>query len=489
MFQSIYWQCIPSPLLHSVSLSARLPMSTYEIDDFRRIQEETSRASARLTEMRREIKERLDHMAPPSTLAALAQDLSPSRFSASPVVHFPIHTPMPSLFQNQKRSDSFSGSEISEPETQLNAVASHMDKQLNRVLSEFEERINERILILKSENQKQRELKESIEQLISDSEKEIVGKINLSVKSLLANYRETPDQMREIVLEEGLAILQRKEEIQLNQLEQTKKMLISNKMETISASIKNEFNTELGEIRKVLQTIPYQPDHLSYAKKEISSQIQTSVLNLAKDLDDNLDHHGSRISRSPTPFLQRTVGEGSGPTSLVEENVKLRSLVRKMKLALSKWRIDYLSNMADRPGVGFAGVVVGDAFDTLSDNLMRMWTAVTPSGQELIQFLVNIEAAVHSKGKIPIMSAYDYECKKNLDKLPIAQLAAQREFLLSTQGHVTDEIRQIETELIEKISQFEHKYGQKFIFRSDDDQEYTQVIRNSHHVVMDVTNN
>lgn len=439
--------------------------SGFDVDDFRRIQEETTRASARLSQMRQEIKQKLDasvSVRDAPSLSILASELSPSNH-ASPVAHFPIHTPFPSYDRDQ-----VGGKHI---------MTESVDSSLSRVLRQFEDSINEKIILLKSENQKQRDLRDSISDLFCQKETELVNSVTSAISRAVESVAESPDELRDIIVSEGMEILKRKNELQQIQLRDAKLFIVSNKINEIESRISEEIREQLDSIRgelrviqKAAETHSSNPIAHNVAHK-LSEQIKVAFNQLTQHVESNM------YSATPSPNHHVLDSSTSGQAEILDENAQLRKLVRKMKLALSKWRIDYLSNSSTvSTPAPITGISVGDEFSTLSDNLMRMWTAVAPSSQELIQFLVNVEAAVDSKGKIPLSSVYDYECKKNRDKLPIAQLAAQREFLMSRDGTVTNEIREIENELRDMIFQFEQKYEQKFVFRSDDDQDYLGVI-------------
>ena len=91
-------------------------------------------------------------------------------------------------------------------------------------------------------------------------------------------------------------------------------------------------------------------------------------------------------------------------------------------------------------------------------------TACGPSNVELVQFLDSIEHAVQTG--TDLAHVYKNECTKNVEKLPLAQLAARREFLLSKPLSFDERIELAEvTENLESlVLEYEHKHAHSFAY-------------------------
>jgi hypothetical protein len=170
---------------------------------------------------------------------------------------------------------------------------------------------------------------------------------------------------------------------------------------------------------------------------------------------------------------------------LEEENERLRNGLRRTRLAMAKWRFDYVSHATDKSSTSQneprpESVAVGDNVPNLLHTLGRMWTALPPSGQECIELLNRIHDAASTGGTITLGDIVKDECSRHVEKLPIAELAARREFLLAKRSLTFDEqneLREITPNLHSLISEYEHRHNQIFIF---DGHEYLETIHRAH---------
>ena len=100
-----------------------------------------------------------------------------------------------------------------------------------------------------------------------------------------------------------------------------------------------------------------------------------------------------------------------------------------------------------------------------------MWTALGPSGTELVEFLQRLEGAIESKGQIPIASVYREECSRHVEKLPLAELAARREYLLAKR-ELSDEdkveLESVTSNLTSLILEYQDKHKQSFMYDGGD---------------------
>jgi hypothetical protein len=98
-----------------------------------------------------------------------------------------------------------------------------------------------------------------------------------------------------------------------------------------------------------------------------------------------------------------------------------------------------------------------------------MWAALGPSGAELIEFLSRIEHAVNNNGSLA--HVYKDECSRHVEKLPIAELIARREFLIakiSLNAEESDELDDLTTHLSSLISEYERKHNQSFVYDGEE---------------------
>ena len=164
-------------------------------------------------------------------------------------------------------------------------------------------------------------------------------------------------------------------------------------------------------------------------------------------------------------------------TNLFEENLKLKSSIRKMKICLSKWRIDYMQYAPDlakdkAPMIVKQVVkekVADEQFSKHSQNLAKLWTACGPSNQQLVKFLNQIELAVNNGTNIS--DVYKNECVKIVEKLPLAQLIAKREFLLAKSNTTPSQRRELEEltyEISSSISEYEKIHSHSFVYDGQD---------------------
>jgi hypothetical protein len=545
-------------------------MSTDE--EFRRIQEQTEQASARLNALRKDLHVKLDKfsvnekqhlrdkirlpLSPmlngSSRLANIAASLSPSNASSPgsrraavggnenftpasssslPVVrgpqHFPINTPPAHVGSSTPTMAGaiISMSSKSSPIANLpftDVLTEYISSQLDVELERFSKSVDELLSKIAQNRIEREEYFENFLHQISDQERTVMGEV---VEAIRVIGEDTGEDIREELIEDGMAILKREMAVQKRGVEQMKKALMSEKIIEIEKSlfskVEKEFETirtRLTEIRASVNCDHIKADICKRMEGFVEKEVEVLKMYMESELTGlKRSMNGLGQSVSFTTPIGQTSHASSTVTKLTLENSELRKLIRKMKLSLSKWRIDYLKHaqavretavtsrskkgMSDvledetaaptpipkrqSPVMEFSGISVsdgvtaGNSFGQLSESLMRTWSAVPPSAEELVQFLVNMEASVGSRGKIPISSVYDYECKKNTHKLPIAQLAAQREFLLSKDSSQDySELIDIENELLRMISEYEKMYNQKFVFNTNDEDGYAHSIRN-----------
>jgi len=508
--------------------------------EFRRIQEQTEQASARLNALRKDLNSKLEQFsvhekqhirenirlplspAPvnPTRLASIAASLSPSNHSSpGRIQHFPINTPPTVTRQIPMASgifDTSPGAKSFVPES--NILTDYINTELESQIANFERSVDAEIDRILTAQENREKYFENFLHEISDQEKQAMSSV---IESIRVIGDDDNTDIRDELVEEGMAFLRSEFEKGKLENEKIRKIIISDKFRQILMEITHKINPEIERLHARVDAISntmnsgkLKEEILEHLKAKIESDISSvreffsaKLAELRESASAGTGPGGAQSLMSSVTF---PTGHHSAANRFAEENAELKKLIRKMKISLSKWRIDYLrhaesvavtaqsvplrhkkkfgiSDIAEdetaaptpipRRSSPDVGVVPGTAFGQLSESLMRMWSAVPPSSEELVQFLVNMEACVGSGGKIPISSVYEYECRKNTQKLPIAQLAAQREFIVSkdsSQDHV--ELHQIENELLRMIFEYEKTYNQKFVFNTADEDGYAHCI-------------
>ena len=187
---------------------------------------------------------------------------------------------------------------------------------------------------------------------------------------------------------------------------------------------------------------------------------------ISKALQDIKDHFANEIAQAKESVERSVVGPqsiSSVNSGLVEENRELKKLVRRMKICLSKWRVDYLNHAneqrATRP--------VEESFTELAHTLGRMWIALPPSGNELADFLLRLDTAASSPCTITLSSVLRDECARQVEKLPLAEMAAQRQYLLTKRSLSSAELTTLASltdNLVKLVSDYESKHNQTFCY-------------------------
>ena len=509
-------------------------------DDFRRIQHVTEQAAAKLTALRQNLNSKLESFStsekkslrekvylplspqvPESSstrLASIAASLSPSNYSSpssnraiNATAHFPISTP-PMTRTGSSTPGTVKSFPRSNPVTE-DPVTRIVQNGLDSILSDFEAKAADLIAKTQAENADREKCFEEFLVELSNRETAAMEQIVNTVRMIGAD---DGSDIREELIEEGFQVVQREMVRQKSENEKIRKLMVSDKLRQMFGEVFGRIETELSGWRsRVDRCLAIDTEGL---KQEIVSAIRTHIENEISHVREECmaqieairstyDRNDASVLGNLPVYATARSEHSSVATKLAAENSELKSLVRKMKLSLAKWRIDYLnhaklivaeskakpasktrttrdvdgastsfSTPVITAGAGIPNIDPGPQFPVLSESLMKMWSAVPPSGEELVQFLVNMEAAVNSGGKIPLSSVYDYECSKNIDKLPLAQLAAQRELLVSSGDFDDSELRNLDRELLGMIYDYETRYKQRFVFSNAEEDGYAQAI-------------
>lgn len=224
-------------------------------------------------------------------------------------------------------------------------------------------------------------------------------------------------------------------------------------------------------------------------KRGVDDKVTAGLKEIRKEVHFELEKCKSEYEMRETSF---NTGGPVVDEKLIRENQELRSLVRKMKISLSKWRVDYLNEatkMVPRPAspspakivargepTVSSSVNVGPGFNQLSQTLGRMWTALGPSSAELVDFLNRVQDALQTGGPDSLEQVYKDECSRHVEKLPLAELAARREYLLAKRELLPtdrDELNEITANLTSLIFEYQAKHHQPFVY---DGEEYIRTL-------------
>ena len=461
--------------------------------EFRRIQEEAEQQSARINALRSEISSlvtskpqkpkepvevlsdseklrpllisRVDNIQ--SRLAQLAAALSPSNKSTpmshrgvSPLVRpqrptvpcYPINTP-PSLPIGREATSP--SSVTSEDDKVLGDLCSG---KLSEFLVEFERKIDASLHKLTAQKSEILRLTEELRRERESKEKEDLESLLNSITNIGSVEVEEYDagDMKEFVQQE------------LDTIRLDNADVLSQVVKEAGGEKFKQIQDELRRIESSLATrAESRTSFIHDLKRRIEHRVESELARIRSQANEELE-------RVKTEFQQKLAGRESARSDeeigrLRHENSDLKALVRKMKICLSKWRIDYLSELNgerrdDSP-------VVGEKFAQLSQTLSRMWNALGPSGTELVEFLQRLEGAIESKGQIPIASVYREECSRHVEKLPLAELAARREYLLAKR-ELSDEdkveLESVTSNLTSLILEYQDKHKQSFMYDGGD---------------------
>ena len=211
----------------------------------------------------------------------------------------------------------------------------------------------------------------------------------------------------------------------------------------------------------------------------VQDLIKVRIRELFDQLSDLYKFEISRLKNELDSQLSQVLSTDEAiHSNLVEENQKLKNQVRRFKLAFSKWRMDYLDHARNQKTQFHPpnSVNLGENVQSLLHTLSRMWTALPPSGHECIDLIMRIHDAAESHGERTLADIVKEECSRHVEKLPIAEHAARREFLLAKRKLLPDEhveLVEITQNVFSLISDYERRHRQPFMF---DGVEYLQTI-------------
>jgi len=247
----------------------------------------------------------------------------------------------------------------------------------------------------------------------------------------------------------------------------------------ISEAMKDAFG--LSELKKAVERVKYEisrkNDFGEDSHKEIVEKLEKKIKQASQQMSDNSlfeisklrNDIESQIAISPTT-------DNSVTQKLLDENMQLRQALRRARISLAKWQADYASQrvepvMIPEKRLTVPTVSVGENLPSLLQTLAKMWTALPPSSQECVELLGGIQSAAFSNGATSLADVVKEECSRHVEKLPIAELVARREFLLAKHVLAPQELRELDTiseNVYSLISEYEAKYRQHFMYDGRD---------------------
>lgn len=414
-----------------------------------------------LPESRPVLLSRMDRIQ--SRLSLLASSLSPSQRSTrstprnrpasadSPrrkVEHFPISTP-----RHEEVGDSSSSDEE-------DIVYDISKERISKKVKEIGHTLNSKISELYA-------VKESLQ----DANARVVAQMNererLSLAAFVEELHKTSNSSNERLEFDSLI---------RGELDSIR----SKNNQEISAAIKDCFGlSELKESVLRFQTEIEKDSHSSSDQfKSIVRSIEGKVDEAMQQVNDNCRFELSKLRNElESQISGLSVGTENVETQkLVDENRKLRQALRRARIALAKWQTDYISQRREPVVIAekrthVPNVIVGESLPGLLQTLAKMWTALPPSAQECVDLLGGIQSAALSNGSISLADIVKQECSRHVEKLPIAELVARREFLLAK--HTLSQPERKELEAISEnvwtlIAEYEGKYQQHFMYEGVD---------------------
>lgn len=419
---------------------------------------------------------KVDHIQ--SRLAQLAAALSPSNRSTP----MSFTSPRRDLTPRRRRPPPPQAAEADlEPlDLELEDVLKDVSEaKLSKFLNDLEQRIDAKLTQL-------REAKKQVDSAVTQFKTSQHVTESHSLKQILIRLDQLGDP-KAVGLDDSEVVIIRSqiEKAKIHNSDLVKSCLttMSNeKLASVTAEL-NRIQAHLDEIDEVGKKF------IEDLKRSVDDQVTTGLKEIWKEVHFELDKCKSEYEMRETSF------HTGGPVvdeKLINENQELRSLVRKMKISLSKWRVDYLNEatkMVPRPvSPSPAKIVakveptvatssnVGPGFTQLSQTLGRMWTALGPSSVELVDFLNRVQDALQTGGPDSLEQVYKDECSRHVEKLPLAELAARREYLLAKRELLPsdrDELNEITANLTSLIFEYQAKHHQPFVY---DGEEYIRTL-------------
>ena len=127
-----------------------------------------------------------------------------------------------------------------------------------------------------------------------------------------------------------------------------KRNFVSSKVEKISQEFTCNINKELEVIRQQIQQLGSLNNHSDIEMNVVNNGLEKVEKILMAELEGIRQHYyGTQQQQRVQESTNISLGEDRD--EILDENIRLRSIVRKMKIALSKWRIDYINSIPPIP--------------------------------------------------------------------------------------------------------------------------------------------
>lgn len=226
---------------------------------------------------------------------------------------------------------------------------------------------------------------------------------------------------------------------------------------------------------------------------EISAIVDIATNRVHDAITRIRNHYNSELLHISKKLLDRESDANPNPAEmqivkkLQERNSILEREGRRLKIALSKWKADCLNHETKKVRTEPAStdsqhVLVGESFHELAHTLFRMWEALPPTGNDCARLLSRISQSIQSQGRVTLSDALKHECNMLVEKLPLAELAARREYLLAKSAVTEEDLQELQiltANLESLISEFENKHKERFLV---DGEEYMhQLERRGYH--------
>jgi hypothetical protein len=458
-------------------------MSAMEPIDFPRIQFEAAEQAARIKAIKLEFQkllgaetsESVNHLnsgIPPlsdnrplmfsrmdriqTRLSQLAAALSPSNRST------PVNNPV--VCNRMPREAKFKA-EIDTPEDEISPSSSSeefifepLDKDLGAGLTFLHHKLASRIRRLRERETMLNELMERFAHEIDDRQKHSACKIIERLQTALPQITGEPSKdavcfnIEDRV--DALRIGNRQELLGI--IHEATNKSYAQQLERLHNDVASLTTINEAEMSAVVDIAT---NRVHSAIAHIRSHYNSELLHISKKL---LDRHSDANQNSPDiPIVSK----------LQKQNSILARECRRLKIALSKWKADCLNHETKKVRIETAStdsqhVLVGDSFHELAHTLFRMWEALPPTGNDCARLLSRISQSIQSQGRVTLSDALKHECNMQVEKLPLAELAARRDYLLAKAAVTEEDIQELQiltANLEALISEFENKHKEKFL--------------------------
>jgi len=413
------------------------------------------------------------------------------------------------------------------------------DRERHRIQSEMQQQLQQQDQTLQAEVRRMH-----IERM------EFEEDLRRKFEALLASHRRAREGQMRVRLERALTNLSEKVD-----LEREKSALCADAAASADAKSSSRYLNQLNDLREELTA--QQQRLLRDAKDRLQAQYACTIDALQKQLDTAMSSNDSadqewvlelqqmsaeqiqtmrsyevqlrqKYEREIADLKATADEQRTADAQMLErlsgqwaaEKHDFLGKLRKMKIALTKWRLDYQESAhkkcseevsrlektyadkverltdenaqlremlaaeqnAPRPAIGSGptGGASAEKFQYLQGTLRKLWSALEAGVPEVVEFIGRLEACMTvNPGTV---QTYEDECMLLADRLPLVQSVSRREYLkmrlersadgggdgldsdIQSEGEIRRELQVLEDDLVGALKEYEAKHKHQFIY-------------------------